>query len=325
MVRLMVLLCGLAVLLTACPKQPKGTSSTPAPVAAVQQEQGPTTEVPAEITPEQSIARGQEIFTGTAYSKTGLTCAMCHSMSPTMDEGKIYIASNAYTAARRGTWRVKSQAAQAAGTDGVNDLIEAVNMCVTAPYMNNGEKLTPEDANAIQTFLKSIDTKVEGGDKLVPALDNYPMPAAGLTPDREHGKVIYETSCKFCHDNGIKDLPSLAGAKDWLTPIQVMAKVRKVQGDWFNDYKTQTYACANPLARQLALLGISVAYAEEAGATPPPSAAAPPAGEPGAAPPAEATAGTDEIFPENAMPGYPPEILTDQDVVDVAFYVAEEL
>lgn len=315
MLRLLITFSALALLITACPKQtttpPSAAPSAPPPATASQ--------APPMLSESELVARGQEIFTGKEYSATGLTCAMCHSLAPSMDEGKIYIASTAYGAAGRGAWRVHGEDQLAAGTGDAPTLEEAAALCVSAPYMNSPQPLSAEDGQALAAFYKSIGVPEARDGAAFLSAENYPMPAAGLTPDREHGRVIYETSCRFCHDNGIEGLPGLVGAKDWLKPIQVMAKVRKAEGDWYNGFKDQTYAGADPLARQLALLGISPAYAQEAEAEPPAGGM-----EPGAEPAGEAEE-EDEAFPENAMPGYAPAILTDQDVVDVAFYVAEEM
>ncbi len=319
MLRTLLAIAAVLVLATACPK-PEGAIVADTPVAA------PPAAKPAaaQPAPEQSapelIARGQELFTGTQQSKTGLACAACHSLSPMMDEGKIYIARDAYTMTRRGVWRATSAEQASAGAGEAATLKDAVALCVSAPYYHNTAGLPAEDLAALEAFIKTLD-KPELAAAPVISQAHYAMPAAGLAPDRAHGKEIYATSCKFCHDNAVRGIESLAGATDWLTPIQVMAKVRKVEGDWYNDYKSQTYACADPLARQLALLGISAAYAQEAGAAPP--EVNPHTGQPVAA--EEEQIPADELFPQNAMPGYAPEILSDQDVVDVAFYVVEEL
>lgn len=327
MQRTILAIAVLLLLATACPKTdntaPGGTSaSAPPPGAPPDAAPGDSPHaMPDSGNKEQElIARGQELFTDYVVTKTGLTCANCHSISPMMDEGKIYIARNAYTMTRRGIWRANSEEQIASGMGEAASLGGAITMCVTAPYYNNTAGLPADDLAALTAFINTLD-KPELEAAPIISKASYPMPAAGLTPDREHGKEIYETSCKFCHDNAVRGIESLAGAKDWLTPIQVMAKVRKAEGDWYNDYKGQAYACIDPLARQLALLGINVAHAQELDN---PHGIVNPHGDPdGAA--AEPAMDESELFPMNAMPGYAPEILSDQDVVDVAFYVAEEL
>jgi mono/diheme cytochrome c family protein len=174
--------------------------------------------------------------------------------------------------------------------------------------MNHAEQLIEgDDATALTAFFENIATDDE---PFIIAMATA-LPSPGLVPDKENGRRIFEMSCTICHDVGLEGMPSLHGAKDWLNPVQVMAKARKF-GDWFNDNKNATYAVHRPSAI-LAALGVIVACAEEEGDE---------ATEAHMNHEHEAEEG---LFPADAMPFYGTDILTDQQVVDVAFYVAEDL
>jgi mono/diheme cytochrome c family protein len=197
---------------------------------------------------------------------------------------------------------------------------------------NKGHKLSPEDGAAMEAYLKSIsrsDAK-DAAPFVIARTDKLPAP--GLKPDKAAGKLLYEQSCKHCHDAGIEGLESLAGAKDWLTPVQVMAKVRKLDG-WYEKYEGQKYAVASgsasaqTLAELRRALGITVVHAQETGHDE--AAEHSEAGEHHEEAEhdeeGEHHEEGEELFPEGSMPFYGTDILSDQQVVDVSFFVAEDM
>jgi mono/diheme cytochrome c family protein len=138
-----------------------------------------------------------------------------------------------------------------------------------------------------------------------------------------NGKRIYDESCSHCH-GVVEGIVDLKDANTWLGEVQVMAKLRKLP-NWEDANKGAKYASSAWNAMRLAqAFGLRPAFAQDPGAgSAPPAAGAPPEG--GA--PADAAAGDDseQIFPDNAMPYYASDILSDKDVVDVACYVIRDL
>lgn len=309
-----------ALLLTACPGGDGGRSETadtqgssgqqPSQLADTASQPATKQVSPADADP---VERGRQIFHGTDYSRTGMSCNMCHATSPGQLADTIFIASTAFGAAPRGAWKISSEQQLAAGQGNAPTLADAANVCITAPYMNNDGKLSDADREAVIAYFESIAVPDAPDAGPFILATSRSLPESGLVPDYENGGRIYEMSCERCHDSGLS-IPSLHGASDWLTPIQVMAKVRKIEGDWYNDFEGQSYAAASPVARRMALLGISTAHAAEN----------PCAGNPCAEMQAGGTVPQGE-FPKDAMPFYAPRILSDQDVVDVAHYIAERL
>lgn len=291
------------------------------------------TSAPADSAPSAGtdpVARGQAIYAGTEYSNTGLSCAHCHAASAAEAEGRIFIAHSGYGAATRGAWKITSQAQLDAKKGFAATLVDAANACVGAPYMNHKEKLIEgADAAALTAYLESIsDPAAKDGQAFIIARAKS-LPVSGLKPDKAHGQQIYEQSCKHCHDAGIKGLEELEGAKDWLNPVQVMAKVRKLDG-WYDNNKDAKYASLNhgrgsQLAALYRALGVNSALAEENPCGNPCGGSGEAAEHEQGEGHAEGEDGEDDIFPEGAMPFFGTDILSDQDVVDVAFYVAEEL
>jgi cytochrome c len=282
---------------------------------------------------QDPIQRGKIIFAGTEYSGTGLTCVHCHAVSASMDIDRLYIAHSAYGAAARGAWWIMDQAQFDAKQGAAATLADAANKCISAPYMQGKQPLNPEDAKAIEAFYASIsDPAAKDSAPFIHAAPTA-LPPAGLKPDKVNGKRIFDKGCCACHGL-INGVPDLHGAKDWLNTVQVMAKVRALP-DWEAGNKDAKYALNNwPFMRLARALGLTPAFAQEPGAGTqppaegnPPAAGAPPAagGEAGAAPAAEAGAQEDRVFPENSMPYFAQDILSDQDVVDVAFYVTEDI
>ncbi|MCH7472784.1 c-type cytochrome [bacterium] len=255
------------------------------------------------------VARGWEIYSGTDYSNTGLTCVHCHAQSPADEKSRIYIAHSGHGAFRRGAWKITSQEQLDSGRGNVPDLIGAANACVKADYLNHGEQLIEgEDAAALLAYFESIATDDEPFIIEV----RRAFPASGLTPDKENGAQIYERSCANCHDAEIGDLPSLEGANEWLNPVQIMAKVRKLGGpdDWYNLYEDADYLTGT---------GLNVGQASSA------SSDENPCGDEHEGHQHEMADDSELVFKPGAMPFFPSDILAGQEVVDVAFYVAEEL
>jgi cytochrome c5 len=252
------------------------------------------------------VARGREIYTGTDYSNTGLTCAHCHAISPTAEQDQIFIAHSGYGAASRGAWKITSQAQLDAGKGYADTVVDAANVCVKAAYMDHGDELIAgHDAEALEAFLESIS--VEDQPFIIAKASSLPAP--GLTPDKANGKLVYEQSCKNCHDAGIDGLPLLVDASEWLNAAQVMAKVRKLKGNWYNDFEGVDYMNMDEMA------GGDDEIVNPCN----------PCGD-----------GHDEheeheeheehgVFKEGAMPYYGTDILSDQQVVDVAYYVSEDM
>ena len=266
------------------------------------------------------VARGEAIFRGTEYSNTGLTCAHCHAASPDDEKEARLIAHTAYGAAPRGSRKHVDQASLDAGAGKAGTLLEASNFCVGAPYMAHKEQLIEgSDGEALTAYLESIADET-AWDAAPFVLDiNRSMPVAGLTPNMENGERIYEHSCERCHEGDIEGLEELHGASEWLNPMQIMAKIRK-QKDWYGAYEDAVNSAAVPshdLDRAVAwMLGIDTAWAQDEN----------PCGEheehhdEGGEHHDE-----DSVFEENAMPHYASDILSDQDVVDVAHYIAENV
>lgn len=295
MLRLFVVMVLLLVFtITGCPKG-GGTDSPPQEPTGTETGDEPATASSA----LDLAARGKEIFEGYDYSNTSLSCADCHAASKAQEQDKIFIAHSAYGAARRGAWKITKEEQLAINRGFAPDVIAAANVCVKASYMNHGdEPIEGDDAEALNAYLESI------------AVDDEPfiiakatsLPQAGLTPDLENGKRIFEMSCAKCHDAGKEGIIDLDDANEWLNEVQLMAKIRKLRGDWYADYEGMTYA----------------SLAEN------PCAANPcnPCGESEAADEGyEEQEDEHGMFEENAMPFFATDILSDQDVVDVAFYI----
>ena len=266
---------------------------------------------------EDPVAKGRLIFGGTTYSATGLACANCHAAAPESDARQLYIAHSAYGMTSRGAWWITTQAQLDAKQGAAATLADAANKCVSAPYMSGTRMIEGDDAKALEAFLSFI-AKPEAKDaKPFIIKQATALPPKGLKPNLENGKRIYEMSCTHCH-GVIKGIDELKGAKDWLNEVQLMAKVRKL-GDWFNDNKKAKYAYdAHRGAHVAQWLGLAPALAAE----PAPGGGAP-AGT-GAQPPTKGSGGQ-TVFPKDAMPFFATDILSDQDVVDVAFYVIQKL
>ncbi len=296
----------------------------------------PSIKAPDRAVLQDPVQKGKMIFAGTEYSTTGLTCVHCHSVSAAMDIDRLYIAHSAYGAAARGAWWIKDQAQFDAKQGEALTLADAANKCISAPYMRGKQPLSPEDAEAVEAFFQSIaDPAAKDSAPFIHAAPTAPL-TAGLKPDKVNGKRIFEKSCSACHGavNGVPDMQAL---KAELNPMQFMAKLRRLP-DWEEANKDAKYVMHHwPFMRVAQAFGLTPAYAQEPGSGEPPAAEAPPAaGAPPAADAApEAAAGAEagaeapaedgRLFPENSMPIFAPDILSDQDVVDVAFYISEDL
>lgn len=316
MLRIMlVALIALALVVAGCPKGQQGGNANGDETAGV-----PATPPPEEEAPPDAgspVDRGREIYVGTDYSNTGLTCANCHALSPDDEKNRIFIAHSGYGAARRGAWKITSQKQLDAGQGFAKTVIDAANVCVKAPYMDHGEKLIEgDDAVALNAFLDSIAQD----DKPFIIAKAKALPPPGMTPDMENGKRIFEESCEHCHDSGIKGLPELDDAYTWLNPLQVMAKVRKLTPDWYSDYEGVDYehmdAQAPPEEEAVNPCGDNPCN--------PCGTSADDEGEQEGNEPGEGEE-EDNVFKKNAMPFYGTDILSDQDVVDVAYYVTKGL
>lgn len=312
MLRIMlVALIALALVVAGCPKGQQAGNGTGDQTAAV-----PATPPSEEAPPGGAgspVDRGREIYTGTDYSNTGLTCANCHALSPDDEKDRIFIAHSGYGAARRGAWKITTQAQLDAGQGFAKTVVDAANVCVKAPYMDHGDKLIEgDDAVALTAFLDSIAQD----DKPFIIARAKALPPPGMTPDMENGKRIFEESCEHCHDSGIKGLPDLDDAYTWLNPVQVMAKIRKLTPNWYNDYQNTDYMnmeqtpdssddeVVNPCGDNPCGTGVDDEGEQEGN-------------EPGEG------EEEDNVFKKNAMPYYGTDILSDQDVVDVAYYVTK--
>ncbi|MCB1216256.1 c-type cytochrome [bacterium] len=270
----------------------------------------------AEKSEAELVARGREIYYGTEYSNTGLTCAHCHAGSPDEEQGARLIAHTGYGAVPRGSWKHTSQAELDAKMGKAATILDAANFCVGAPYMAHKEMLIEgEDGAALTAFMVSIADPT-AWDAQPFLLDlNRSMPVAGLTPNMENGERIYEHSCEKCHDAGIDGLEDLHGLGDWMNPMQLMAKIRK-QKNWYDEYENASYAAlpSHDLDRAVAwMLGIDTAWAQDEN----PCAENPCGGHD------DHEEHEDGTFEENAMPHYASDILSDQDVVDVAHFIIE--
>jgi cytochrome c len=265
-------------------------------------------------------ARGKEIYFGMEYSNTGLSCADCHAASPADEANGKLIAHTGYGAAPRGSWKHTDQAMLDAGAGRAATLLEAANMCVSAPYMNSKDhQISGQDGEALEAYMASIaDPSAWDAAPFVIEVSRS-MPAAGLTPDMENGHSIYENTCERCHE-GVEGIEELHGLGEWMNEMQLMAKIRKMP-DWYDSYESATYAnVGRPDAGRVVawMLGSNVAYAQDGN----PCGDNPCAGNPcGANPCGEAHADGDAIFGEDAMPFFASDILSDQDVVDVAHYL----
>lgn len=285
----------------------------------------PPEEVPVKV---DLASRGREIYFGTEYSNTGLSCAHCHAASPADEANGKLIAHTGYGAAARGSWKHTDQAQLDAKAGKAGSLLEAANFCVSAPYMNSKDhQISGQDGEALETYMASIaDASAWDAAPFVIEVSRS-MPAAGLTPDMENGKRIYENTCERCHD-GIEGIEELHGLGEWMNPMQLMGKIRKMP-DWFDTYESATYASlsSHNTDRVVAwMLGSTAAYAQEGN----PCGENPRADNPCAQNPcgdnpcgAEHDDDEDSIFAEGAMPFFATDILSDQDVVDVAHYLIE--
>lgn len=294
------------------------------PKPQVKEAPRPPIHAPDRAVVQDPVTRGKLIFAGTEYSGTGLTCANCHAVSASAAQGRIYIAHSAFGAVARGAWWITTQAEFDAKKGQAATLADAANKCVSAPYYGGKKLIAGDDAKALEAFYQSISDP--SAKDSAPFIQTPPkaLPPAGLKPNKENGKRIFDTGCSHCHGaiNGIVDLKD---ANTWLNEVQVMAKVRKLP-DWEKGNKNAKYARSTWSALRLAqAFGLAPALAQEPGAgAAPPAAKAPPAGQA----PTAAGAGDGEekpIFPENAMPYFATDILSDQDVVDVAIYIIKDL
>ncbi len=326
----------IALLLSSCPGGGADTGKTPGKSPGASNAGAKPTGTQATGTPPvktadaDPIQRGYDIFHTTEYSNTSLVCANCHANSERTDEERVYIASSGYGAASRGAWKISSQKQLDAGEGHVKSLIDAANICVKAPYLNHAEQLIEgSDADALIAYLESI------------AKDDEPfvigrtkkMPVGGLLNDEENGRRIYSIGCKNCHDVGLEDVPELAGASDWLNALQVMAKVRKVGIDYYGDWVDMDYA-NYAVGEEIPVSG-QAGRANPCGENP---CGDNPCGEGhdhdahGEGPDEGQDDGNDAghdddhgMFAEGAMPFYSTRILSDQDVVDVAYFISEKL
>ncbi len=332
--RLLILLVIVAAMLNlaSCPagKKAEGDGSATSTAQNSGDSQSSVTPPPpaeSSMSEAELVARGDAIYHGTDYSATGLTCAHCHASSPEQEAEQKFIAHTGYGAATRGAWKITKQEELDAKSGYAKTLADAANACINAPYMNHSEKLSAEDAQAMEAYLKSISKADAWDSAAFKIARGTALPAAGLKPDKANGKRLYEMSCEKCHDAGIKGLEELHGAKDWLNPVQIMAKIRKLD-NWYDGYENQKYAAADD-ARLLAFLrglGVSTASAQENPCGANPCGANPCGANPcGASAESHEEGDEEEIFPKGAMPFYGTDILSDQEVVDVAFYVAEDV
>lgn len=270
-------------------------------------EPGVEPEVDADAT---AVDRGRAIFVGTDYSATGLTCAHCHAIMPQDEQNRIFIAHNAYGAAQRGAWWIKTQEQLDAKKGEAETLVDAANVCVAADYLAHGDELIDgEDAEALLAFYESI---AQADEPFLIAKASG-LPAPGLTPDKVNGKRIYDQSCSHCHAAGIEGLPELAGLAEWMevNPVQIMAKIRGLDGDWYDDFAGMDYAKMDAAAGSPEDKVVTPDGAEDA--------------EEGEAGHAEHDEDEHGVFEEGAMPFYTTDILSDQYVVDVAYYIVEDL
>ncbi len=308
------LLCGL-LLLTACPGGGDSGDSADAGKSG-------STDIVAQTPPADDatdtmdtaadpVARGKEIYFGTDYSNTGLSCAHCHAASPEDEANGKLIAHTGYGAVSRGSWKNTDQAMLDAGEGRATSVVDAANKCVGAPYMAHKEQLIEgSDADALAAYMDSIADESAWDAAAFVIEVQRSMPVAGLTPDMENGERIYENTCERCHDAGIEGIEELHGLGEWMTPMQLMGKIRKMP-DWYNAYEGVEYASlsSHSLDRAVAwMLGSTVAHAQEAN----------PCGE-------HNDLGSDDhtVFSEDAMPFFASDILSDQDVVDVAHFIIE--
>jgi hypothetical protein len=300
-------LCAMALCVPGCKPKPQ-----------VKEPPRPPLHAPNRPVLRDPVTRGQIIFSGKEFSATGLSCANCHAASANPE--RIFIAHSAYGAAARGAWWITTQAEFDAKLGQAATLVDAANKCVSAPYMGGKKLIEGDDAKALEAFYQSISDP--SAKDSAPFIQTPPtaLPAKGLKPNSLNGQRIYDNSCSHCH-GAIEGIVDLKDANTWLNEVQVMAKVRKLP-DWETANKDATYAYqAWPRLQLAQVFGLRAAFAQDPGAGAPPAATAPPAA---GAPPA-ATAGEQPGFPENAMPYYATDILSDQDVVDVAFYVIQNL
>lgn len=266
------------------------------------------------------VERGREIYYGTDYSNTGLTCAHCHAASPEEEANGKLIAHTGYGAMPRGSWKHTSQEMLDAGEGRAATIVDAANACVKAAYMDHGEQLIEgTDGEALTAFMESIADETAWDAEPFVIEVNRSMPVGGLTPDMENGERIYENTCEGCHEAGIDGLVDLHGLGEWMNTMQLMAKIRKLD-DWYGAYENAEYATlpSHNLDRAVAwMLGSTVAHAQEGN----------PCGDnPCGDHSHESHEGHDHgdsPFSEDAMPFFASDILSDQDVVDVAHYIIE--
>ena len=312
-----------ALLLTACPGggSDSGKQATTSPGASNtggKQTGSPATQTaPVKTADADPIQRGYEIFHTTEYSNTSLACVNCHADSERSGTERVFIASSGHGAFSRGAWKITSQAQLEAGAGHADTLIDAANICVVAPYLNHAEQLIEgSDAESLLAYLESIAT----ADEAFVIERPKQMPVGGLLNDDVNGYQIYHNSCRNCHDADLKDVPELVGVSDWLNALQLMAKIRKIGDDYYGDWEGMDYS--------------DYAEGEEIPVSGLASSANPCSDNPcgdghdhsahGAGPDSHGAA-PDRMFAEGAMPYYSTRILSDQDVVDVAYFLAKQL
>lgn len=327
----MVLALLFLFVLSACPGKggktpPKSQVATPAVGTKTTGDVTPTGETSGSaIVASDPIERGYDIFHTTEYSNTSLVCANCHADSERTGKERVYVASSGHGAFSRGAWKISSQKQLEAGEGHAKSLIDAANICVKAPYLNHAEQLIEgSDADALLAYLESIAT----ADEAFVIGRTKKMPVGGLLNDEENGMRIYSIGCKNCHDVGLEDVPELAGASDWLNALQVMAKVRKIGGDYYGDWVDLDYA-DYAAGEEIPVNGLASSD-NPCGENPCNEGHDHDAHGEG---PDEGQddgndAGHDDdhgMFAEGAMPFYSTRILSDQDVVDLAYFISEKL
>jgi len=291
------------------------------PAAQLEKGTAPPAAKPVETAPPvDPIARGKELFSTAAYSATGITCANCHAANTADLTGRIYIAHSALGMAPRGAWWISDDAQLKAMLGSSPTLADAALVCIAGPYMNYKLAVPPGDKDALAAYLNSIADPAAKDAKPFIVQTNYAMPPGGLTPNVENGKRVFESSCKYCH-GAVLDLSTLKGAGGIWNPLQIMGKVRKAKGNWFNDHKGKIYGAAGePASQRLArLFGMQPALAQGESGVEPPENITPAQGQGGEG--VEDANPETLKFPKDGMPGFAPDLLTDQEVVDVAHYV----
>ena len=318
-----ILVMGL-LLLTACPGGSESGDSADAGGSTPADDTGSVAQTPpADDTAGGAdaavdlVARGKEIYFGTDYSNTGLTCSHCHAASPEHESKGKLIAHTGYGAVSRGSWKHTDQAQLDAAQGKADSVLAAANFCVSAAYMDHKEQLIEgTDGEALVAYMESIADKNAWDAAPFVIEVQRSMPVAGLTPDMENGHDIYEHSCEVCHEAKIEGMPDIHGLGEWMNEMQLMAKIRKMP-DWYGAYEDAEYTAmkSHDLDRAVAwMLGSGVAHAQEGNPC-----------NPCGGNPCGGAAGDDDdsIFSADAMPFFASDILSDQDVVDVAHYLIE--